>query len=107
MRIELKAILFGAFAVALGFAQTPRNETPLEKPVKILAGKLPLDVQRSGHAAPFVGDFDGDGLPDLLVGQFTDGKLRIYRNVGTRGQPRFDGYDWFKAGDDFARVPVG
>ena len=51
MQIELKAILSGAFAVALGFAQTPKNETPLEKPVKILAGKLPLDVQRSGHAA--------------------------------------------------------
>jgi hypothetical protein len=107
MRIGLTALLAGALATALGVAQAPKNETDLEKPVKILAGKLPLDVQRSGHAAPFVGDFDGDGLPDLLVGQYTDGKLRIYRNVGTPKRPRFDGYEWFKAGGDFGRVPVG
>jgi hypothetical protein len=93
--------------VAVGVTQGPPNETSLDKPVKVFAGKLPLDVQRSGHSAPFVGDFDGDGLPDLLVGQFTDGKLRIYRNVGTRQQPRFDGYEWFKAGGDFGRVPTG
>ena len=107
MRIGLTAVLVGTLSLALGTTQAPKDHTGLEKPAKILAGKQPLDVQRSGHAAPFVGDFDGDGLPDLLVGQFADGKLRIYRNVGTRQQPRFDGFEWFKAGGDFARVPVG
>ena len=53
------------------------------------AGAAPIDVD-VGHAAPFVGDFDGDGRPDLLVGQFGDGKLRIYRNAGDAKAPRFD-----------------
>lgn len=76
-------------------------------PVQIQAGGQPIDVQRSGHSAPFVGDFDGDGVRDLLVGQFSEGRLRIYRNVGTNTQPRFDKYTWFEAGGQIAEVPVG
>jgi hypothetical protein len=76
-------------------------------PVKVQAAGQPIDVQRSGHAAPFVGDFDGDGVPDLLVGQFHEGRLRIYRNVGTTARPRFESYTWFEAGGQVASVPVG
>ena len=107
MRLRTMTSLGAVFLAALALAQTPQSETGLETRVKVLDGKHVLDVQRSGHAAPFFGDFDGDGLPDLLVGQFAEGKLRIYRNVGTRKEPRFDGYEWFKAGGDFGRVPVG
>jgi hypothetical protein len=37
-----------------------------------------------------VADWDGDGRPDLLVGQHVDGKGRIswYRNLGGAGVPR-------------------
>jgi hypothetical protein len=76
-------------------------------PVQIQAGGKPLDVQRQGHAAPFVGDFDEDGGRCLLVGQFDDGRLRVYRNAGTPARPRFDSYAWFEAGGQLARVPVG
>ena|SRR6516164_1857605 len=76
-------------------------------PVQILAdGKL-LDVEREGHAAPFVGDFFEDGTLALLVGQFHQGRLRIYRNRGTRTNPRFESYVWFKAGGEIASIPVG
>jgi hypothetical protein len=56
-------------------------------------------------------DFDGDSKRDLLVGEFGNGsikfegmsyargRLRIYRNVGTEAKPRYDGFEWFKAGD--------
>jgi hypothetical protein len=76
-------------------------------PVQIRAGGQPLDIQREGHAAPFVGDFYEDGGLCLLVGQFSDGRLRIYRNTGTLTKPRFDSYTWFEAGGKIASVPVG
>jgi hypothetical protein len=76
-------------------------------PVQLRAADQPLDVQREGHAAPFVGDFFEDGSLALLVGQFHDGRLRIYRNTGTRTRPKFDSYVWFHAGGRVASVPVG
>lgn len=63
----------------------------LATPIKVLAGTSPIDVE-IGHAAPFLADFDGDGLDDLLVGQFGGGKLRMYKNVGSKGRPRFDSF---------------
>ncbi len=86
------------------FAGGPGELLP---PVQIQAGGKALDVQRSGHAAPFVGDFYEDGGLCLLVGQYHDGRLRIYRNTGTRAKPRFDSYTWFEAGGQIASVPVG
>ncbi|MBD2768519.1 T9SS type A sorting domain-containing protein [Hymenobacter sp. BT664] len=53
-----------------------------------------LDV--SEGAAPAIGDLDGDGLPDLLVGNHADrvsgvyrAALAYYRNEGTRARPVF------------------
>ena len=79
----------------------------LSPPVHVEAAGRPIDVERSGHSAPFVGDFDGDGLPDLLVGQYHEGRLRIYRNKGTRARPKFDSFEWFRAGGKIASVPEG
>src|SRR5689334_20749467 len=83
------------------------DESGLHAPVQIQAGGEPLDIEREGHAAPFVGDFYEDGGLCLLLGQFNDGRLRIYRNTGTRAKPRFDSYTWFEAGGKIASVPVG
>ena len=86
----------------------PSGPAPdLSPPVRLEAAGQVIESGRVGHAAPFVGDFDGDGLPDLLVGQFDEGRLRIYRNVGTKGKPRFDSFEWFQAGGELGRVPEG
>jgi len=79
----------------------------LAPPVQVYAGGKPIDVALVGHSAPFYGDVDGDGINDLLVGQFDQGQLRIYRNLGTNASPRFEGYQWFEAGGTLGSVPAG
>ena len=95
--------------IVLLLATPPMAGEPnyLLPPVQIRAGGKALDVEREGHSAPFVGDFYKDGGLCLLVGQFDSGRLRIYRNTGTRAKPRFDSYTWFEAGGKIASVPVG
>jgi hypothetical protein len=73
----------------------------LTGPIAIHAAGKPIDVD-VGHAAPCVADFLGDGTLHLLVGQFGDGKLRIYRNEGTKAEPRFGAFTWFDG-----KVPSG
>jgi len=53
-----------------------------------------LDV--SEGAAPAFGDLSGDGLPDMLIGNYADrsgtayrATMAYYRNVGTRARPVF------------------
>ena len=79
----------------------------LLKPVKLTAAGEPIDVQRTAHAAPFIGDYDGDGLNDLLVGEFHEGRLRIFRNTGSNEVPKYNEYEWFKSGAELGRVPTG
>ena len=78
----------------------------LAPPIPLLAGGQPINVDM-GHAAPFVADLKGGGQLVLLVGQFGDGKLRLYPNVGTRTQPRFERFEWLQAGGKTASVPFG
>ncbi len=47
-----------------------------------------IDVLPAFHYAPAFGDLDGDGLPDLVLGQFHDA-VALYHNAGTRVTPRF------------------
>jgi len=77
-----------------------------ETPFRVQAGGKPIDVD-IGHAAPFVVDFDGDGVRDLLVGQFGNGRCRIYKNTGTNSAPKFGEFTFLEAGGKTAEVAAG
>ncbi len=67
-----------------------------QSPVKINANGAPI-VLSVGHANPLVHDWNGDGLKDLIVGQFSFGKIRFYPNEGTITDPVFTGYTFMQA----------
>ena len=90
-----------------GLLAAAEPEAPdLAPPVQIHAGGQPINVDL-GHAAPFVADLKGDGHLTLLVGQFGEGKLRLYPNVGTRTEPKFDRFEWFKVDGKVVTLPAG
>ena len=99
------ALPAAAFA-ANNAANAPAAKSELAAPVQLQAEGKPIDITEIGHAAPFHADFDGDGKRDLLVGQFGDGKLRVYKNTGTEAEPKFANYEYFKAGADLGTVPA-
>ncbi len=78
-----------------------------DRPFRVSAGERWIDVD-IGHAAPLFIDWDGDGLRDLLVGQFGEGKLRIYRNVGTASRPKFnEDFALFQTRKGLGSIPSG
>lgn len=95
-----------AGAPALQEAAPAESATPGFTALLVEAAGAPIDVDL-GHAAPLFRDFDGDGLEDLLVGQFGDGLLRVYRNVGRRGAPAFDRFEWFQTQSGPGSIPAG
>ena len=54
---------------------------------RVQAGGADIDVY--GTVSPCFADFDGDGDPDLICGEFLDG-LTWFRNVGSRENPVFE-----------------
>ncbi|WP_234567107.1 FG-GAP repeat domain-containing protein [Rhodohalobacter sp. 614A] len=56
------------------------------EPKKVMAGDEPVEVY--GMPSPNFADFDGDGLPDLMLGEFLD-KFTFFKNIGTRTNPKY------------------
>src|SRR5215212_3182402 len=91
----LPALLVGCWLAISG-------EVGFESPVRLEADGAPVRVESPGYAAPCWADLDGKGKPDLLVGQFRQGKIRVYKNLGGM---KFAAGEWLKAGGKVAEVP--
>ena len=92
--------------VASMLAVADSGASDLAPPIQLQAGGQPINVDM-GHAAPFVADIKGDGRLSLLVGQFGEGRLRLYPNVGPRNDPKFDKFEWFQVDGTVVSVPFG
>ena len=95
-------ILVGSMIFTPMFSASAADLAP---PFRVAVNGEPIDTD-VGHAAPWFDDFDGDGLSDLLVGQFGGGKLRIYRNEGTATEPKFLRSAWFQSAGALGTVPA-
>jgi hypothetical protein len=73
-----------------------------EPPVRLKVGGVPIRVESPGFAAPCLVDLDGRGKKDLVVGQFNQGKMKVYKNLG--GGKFADGV-WLMADGKVAEVP--
>jgi hypothetical protein len=93
----------------LGWGQDKPEATrtpDLAAPILLTAVGKPI-IAEDGHAAPMMCDIDGDGKLDMLVGQMKEGRLRVYRNVGTHIRPEFSEVKDLQAGGKRLSLPAG
>ena len=60
-----------------------------------------------GHLAPVAVDWNADGKKDLLIGQFSGGKIGLYLNEGTDEAPKLKFAEYLKAGGEEISLPSG
>ena len=82
-------------AVAVGAPQ-------FDAPVQMKAAGQVVRVEAPGYASPCWADVDGDGKKDLVVGQFSKGKMKVYRNLG---EGKLAEGEWLQAEGSTAEVP--
>lgn len=99
------AIVWG-MTFSLSEAQDRSGGAVFETPVRLRAdGKIIDTGDAWGHSAPCVQDLDGDGLADLVVGDFS-GKFRIYNNRGSAKTPAYESKGFVQAGPEEAAVRI-
>jgi hypothetical protein len=91
-----------SFAVAVPFFAMTARAVEFANPVRMQSEGHPVRVESPGYACPCWADIDRDGKKDLLVGQFSGGKIRVFKN---RGDAKLDPGDWLKADGKVAEVP--
>jgi hypothetical protein len=92
----------------LGYVTLYRNRGTAAAPKFGLGEPLQADgklVKVEWCAAPVIADWNGDGLPDLLVAQEPQGVIRYYQNVGTRQKPVLKDQGLIQADDAVLKPP--
>jgi hypothetical protein len=96
----MKRLLFSVFL--LGGSAAWGGAADFEPPVRLKAGDAAIRVESPGYAAPCWADVDGDGKKELLVGQFSGGKIRVFKHLGAE---KFAPGSWLQAEGKVAEVP--
>lgn len=73
-----------------------------EAPVRLKGGDAAIRVESPGFACPAWADVDGDGKKDLIVGQFSQGKMQVFKGLGGT---KFAAGTWLQAEGKVAEVP--
>jgi len=84
------------------FSSGPDSLAP---PVRIEAGGALIDTSDCvAHSGPHLLDVDGDGLQDLIVGDFV-GHAHIHRNIATDKEPVLAAGQQLEANGEVVRIP--
>jgi hypothetical protein len=78
------------------------QQPKFEPPVRMRAGDSFVKVEAPGYACPSWHDVDKDGKKDLVVGQFSKGKMKVHKGLG--GTKLATG-EWLRADGAVAEVP--
>lgn len=72
----------------------------LRQPQRIDGSEWEIRTEEHGMIYPTLYDWNGDGKPDLLLGEFLTGesRIKVYLNEGSKKKPKFSG-KWFYATD--------
>jgi hypothetical protein len=93
-----------------GYVWLVPNEGTAKKPAFGAARKLEADGKvikvAHGDSHPVVADWDGDGLPDLIVGTGA-GSVLWYRNIGTAKEPKLAAAKTLVAESSFGQNHAG
>jgi hypothetical protein len=89
-------------ALGLICCTAPGNGAEFEPAVRLKADGVAIRVESPGFAAPCWVDLDGDGKMDLLVGQFNQGKIQVFKGLG---EGRLAKGAWLQAEGKLAEVP--
>jgi len=111
-RISRRPGLIAVISVALtAFSFIPARGALILNPDQFVqAGGI--DIEVPGYSVPSLAEWNGDTLPDLIVGEgglglFT-GKVRVYINQGSPGAPEFNSFSYIQAdGADLERTSGG
>ncbi len=85
-------------------AALPLKPAKLEIPIRLVADGVLIDsAQYRSHSGPTLFDLNGDGLRDLIVGNY-GGHFQTYLNIGSKTKPVFKSAGLLK--DDKAIVKL-
>lgn len=99
------SLLLRVFASGAMAALLPAQQLAIPQftaPLRMQAADQLIKIEPPGYAAPCWADLDGDGHKDLLVGQFAQGRIKVYRNLG---EGRLAEGRWLEAAGNVAEIP--
>ncbi len=105
MKASLRSSCSAGFAAAVllaPLASAAPQGVEFHAAVRLSAGGRVISVESPGYAAPAWADMNGDGKEDLLVGQFKDGKIKVYLNLG---KGKLAAGKWLRASGEIVKVP--
>lgn len=96
----MKRFLFSV--VLLGGYAAVANAADFDPPMRLKAGDSAIRVESPGYACPAWVDLKGDGKKALLVGQFRQGKIQVFKHEGAT---KFGPGKWLEVEGKAAEVP--